>query len=48
MKNIKTLVGFHTRNVPHKAHEWIHKYGLKKCKHLMIQPLIGQYIEWRI
>lgn len=44
-KKIKTLVGFHTRNVPHKAHEWIHKYGLQKCKNLMIQPLIGQYIS---
>lgn len=45
MKNIKTLAGFHTRNVPHRAHEWIHKYGLKKCKNLMIQPLIGQYMS---
>ena len=42
-KKINSLVGFHTRNVPHRAHEWIHRYGLKKCKNLLIQPLIGQY-----
>ncbi len=42
-KKIKKIVGFHTRNVPHKAHEWIHSYGLKKCKNLLIHPLIGQF-----
>ena len=36
-------MGFHTRNVPHRAHEWIHQYGLKKCNGLFIHPLIGQY-----
>lgn len=40
---ITSLVGFHTRNVPHKSHEWIHKYGISCCKNLLIQPLIGQY-----
>ena len=39
----KNIAGFHTRNVPHKAHEWIHRYALKKCEALMIQPLIGQF-----
>ena len=39
----KPIVGFHTRNVPHKAHEWIHRFGIKKVKNLLIQPLIGQY-----
>ena len=39
----KNIAGFHTRNVPHKAHEWIHKYALKNCDALMIQPLIGQF-----
>jgi len=42
-RKIVNLAGFHTRNVPHRAHEWIHQYGLKKCKNLLIQPLIGQY-----
>ena len=39
----KTVAGFHTRNAPHKGHEWIHNYGLKICDALMIQPLIGQF-----
>ncbi len=42
-KNFKNIAGFHTRNVPHKAHEWIHKLGLKKCGALFVQPMIGQY-----
>ena len=41
--NLKKIAGFHTRNVPHKAHEWIHKYGLKICGALFIQPMIGQF-----
>ena len=39
----KTVAGFHTRNVPHRAHEWIHTHGLKKCDGLLIQPIIGQF-----
>ena len=44
-KKIKTksLSSFHTRNVPHTAHQWIHKMLIKKHKALLIQPLIGQY-----
>lgn len=41
--NFSKLAGFHTRNVPHKAHQWIHNFLLKKFKALLIQPLIGQY-----
>ena len=41
--NLRSIVGFHTRNVPHKAHEWIHTFGLKKCEGLFIQPIIGQF-----
>ncbi len=37
------LASFHTRNVPHKAHQWIHSYLYKKFGALLIQPLIGQY-----
>jgi sulfate adenylyltransferase len=39
----KTLAAFHTRNVPHSAHQWIHKFLIKKYQNLLIQPLIGQY-----
>ena len=42
-KKLKTLVAFHTRNAPHKGHEWIHQYGLSKCDNLLIQPLVGQF-----
>ncbi len=42
-KKLKTIVGFHTRNVPHRAHEWIHNFALKKCEGLFIHPLIGQF-----
>ena len=38
-----TLSSFHTRNVPHKAHQWIHSHLIKKYNNLLIQPLIGQY-----
>jgi len=40
---ISTLSSFHTRNVPHRAHQWIHNYLFKKFGALLIQPLIGQY-----
>ena len=43
--NKKSCVGFHTRNAPHVAHEWIHRYGLKKCEKILIQPIIGQYVK---
>ena len=43
IKKIRFLPGFHTRNAPHAAHQWIHKYLFKKYKSLLIQPLIGQY-----
>jgi len=43
IKKISTLASFHTRNVPHKAHQWIHNFLFKKFGALLIQPLIGQY-----
>jgi len=42
-QNLKTIAGFHTRNVPHKAHEWIHNLGLIRCDGLLVHPLIGQF-----
>lgn len=41
-KHLK-LASFHTRNVPHSAHQWIHSYLYNKYGALLIQPLIGQY-----
>ncbi len=41
--NKATCAGFHTRNVPHKAHMWIHKFGKSKCQKVLIQPMIGQF-----
>ena len=43
IKRFSKLAGFHTRNVPHKAHQWIHNFLYKKYGALLIQPLIGQY-----
>lgn len=40
---IKFISAFHTRNVPHRAHEWIHRFLLKESDMLLIHPLIGQY-----
>tara|TARA_Y100000768_G_C23967973_1_gene678899 strand:+ start:918 stop:1970 length:1053 start_codon:yes stop_codon:yes gene_type:complete len=40
---ISNIAGFHTRNIPHRGHEWIHRYGLKQCGALLIQPIIGMY-----
>ena len=43
ISNITSLPSFHTRNVPHNAHQWIHSFLFKKFGALLIQPLIGQY-----
>tara|TARA_B110000003_G_scaffold226014_1_gene226920 strand:+ start:2660 stop:3700 length:1041 start_codon:yes stop_codon:yes gene_type:complete len=43
IKKVKFLSSFHTRNVPHSAHQWIHNYLFKNYGSLLIQPLIGQY-----
>jgi len=40
---LKKICGFHTRNIPHNGHIWVHNLGLKKCKNLLVQPIIGSY-----
>lgn len=38
----KTISAFHTRNIPHLGHEWIHKYCKKNTDGVLIQPLCGK------
>ena len=43
-KNWTKVVGFHTRNVIHKAHEFIQMSALKKgkCDGILIHPVVGK------
>ena len=37
----RTIVAFNTRNIPHRAHEYLHRQALEMADGLLIHPIVG-------